>query len=498
MLSLSSLPFPSALVSLSSSAPLYDYRYIVPGLLVLATPLVWRRLSSSPASASSTTPSSTMAPDHTVVVLGAGFAGVAIAHHLLRHTPAGVARVRVVLVAPNDSLYFNSASVRGLLPTHDGPDGASDHNAKGTPGFGDEQMFAPLAPALEAYNAGLPAGAPKRAEQVLGWAARVDPEARRVEVSLLQGGSTALSYDTLVIATGSDATNGMPFKIVSGGGTEATKAALAAYRAGIRGARSVVVAGAGASGVEVAAELGYAYGGGSKSSGKYKAKKITYVIADDLPLAYDGVLPSVRRDIAAFLAKLGVTVVANTRVEAGAPADGSVGPATLALRSTSGATSTLAADVYIPALGMRYNTQFVPPAMLDAAVARIRTRTTLQAADYDNVFVIGDASNLEAPSIKNVDGQLLFLGPQLQTYISNWAAAQASAKPAPAPAPLKVYTPNPALVIAVALGPNAGTGQMGTWKVWGLLIWYLKSRFLGTALLKDYAAGKRTLSSTKW
>lgn len=122
----------------------YRYYYLLPGLLVLATPLLLRLRSSSTSKDIMAQPStSAAAPKHTFVVLGAGYAGIPMAHHLLKHTPAGVVNLRVVLVAPYDALYWNGAAPRGFLPTND-----ADTNPKGTPGYGDDKLFFPLAPTL--------------------------------------------------------------------------------------------------------------------------------------------------------------------------------------------------------------------------------------------------------------------------------------------------------------------------------------------------------------
>ena len=51
---------------------------------------------------------------------------------------------------------------------------------------------------------------------------------------------------------------------------------------------------------------------------------------------------------------------------------------------------------------------------------------------------------------------------------------------------------------AVSLGRNRGTGQAGNFKVWSFIVWYMKSRYLGTNNSQDYIAGKRTVSKTDW
>ncbi|CAK7211141.1 hypothetical protein SBRCBS47491_001018 [Sporothrix bragantina] len=443
---------------------------------------------------------SSTAPNHTVVVLGAGFAGVPMAHHLLKRTPANVANVRVILVAPNDAMFFNTASPRGFLPV----DADSSTNAKGTPGYGDDRLFYDLAPAFAKYNAG---GA-KRFEQLVGRATSLDPDNQTVEVKLLAGGEVqTVHYDTVIIATGSDMTDGSPFKIVSHGGTAETKAALAAYRAQVKMASTVVVAGGGLTGVEVAGELGSVYGskvvgGSAPAAPKSEKKDIVFIINEPLPLGVYGAKDSVRQTVADRLDALGVRTITNTTVTATSPSPSNPKKTVLTLTDKAGKTSTLETDVYIPAFGSTNNTGFIPEKMLDTSTKgrrRVRARKTLQAEGYDNIFVIGDVLNLIGPSLKNVTEQLEVLAPNMQAYLKNWAASQSGgAKNGVAAAPLKDYGVSDTIVLAASTGPAGGTGQMGSMKFPSFLIWFFKARYLGTDKAQEYANGNRTAQNSKW
>ncbi|OAA60486.1 Pyridine nucleotide-disulfide oxidoreductase, NAD-binding domain protein [Niveomyces insectorum RCEF 264] len=494
---------------------------LIPGLIVLATPFALRLAfsSSSTTAAAAVAAASTMAPttpQHTVVVLGAGYVGVPMAHHLLKHTPPSI-NLRVVLVAPNDAMYWVSATPRGFLPVEGGHDADGTDHPKGNPGLPDKKLFYPLAPAFAQYSK---AG---RFEQVLGRAQRLDPDQHTVEVRLLGDGNataatttttttttTTVRYDTLLIATGSDFAGRMPFKILPDGGTAETQAALAAYRQRIGAAKSIVVAGGGMTGVELAAELGHAYG---KQAGGTNHKDVTLIVREARPLQRYGGRESVGATVAARLAKLGVRVLTNTVATVQA-VDAATGRTVLALESSSSSngtkkgdkkttTKTLETDVYLPAFGVTPSAQFVPAHMLDTSEAnkgRVRTRPTLQAEGYDDIFVAGDVANLEAPSIKNAEAQIHVLAKQLQTYLKNWQAKQAAGGGAKTAGeqPLATYTVDPKLVMAVSLGPGGGTGQMGSFTLWSWLVWMLKARYLGTDYAGDYVAGRRTVMDKKW
>jgi NADH dehydrogenase FAD-containing subunit len=80
-------------------------------------------------------------------------------------------------------------------------------------------------------------------------------KAKTVGMSTAAGHKTTLSYDYLILATGTRTTEPTPFKGL--GSTETTKAALHDFQSRVSKAKKIVVAGAGITGVEVAGELGY-------------------------------------------------------------------------------------------------------------------------------------------------------------------------------------------------------------------------------------------------
>jgi hypothetical protein len=53
---------------------------------------------------------------NTIVILGASFAGLAVAHSLLKSTASGVKGLKVIVVGPNTDLYWNIGSVRAIVP----------------------------------------------------------------------------------------------------------------------------------------------------------------------------------------------------------------------------------------------------------------------------------------------------------------------------------------------------------------------------------------------
>jgi NADH dehydrogenase FAD-containing subunit len=438
--------------------PTACWYYWAPALLVLATALPFRLLSSSkkPQGLSDTdTDTTSPAMTHTVVVLGAGMAGVPLTHHLLKHTPASVG-LHVVLVSPNDELLWTFATVRAILPD----------------AFDDQKIFHPLGPGFAKYAA-------SKFEHVVGTAQSLEPEVNRVVISKTGEQERTIDYDTLIIATGSSFKEAMPFKNLAD--TAATKGEIHSLRKKIAAARSIVVAGAGQTGVEVAGELGQAYGLAG-------TKEITLIADDDLPLGPE-TRDDVRQTVVYELAQLNVKVVSSTRVVGATTTP--AGKQALALRTggenknnKTATTTTLETDLYIPTFGVHPNTAFVPPAMLDPD-GRVKVdRLTLQATGHTNIFAVGDASNAQTANAKHADAQVRFLAPAMQSRLAGHT--------------VPTYQADDTFVFAVTLGPYRGTGQVGSWRLWGWIIRMSVAKHMGTDYAPEIAAGNRTMTETKW
>ncbi|KAI3324939.1 putative apoptosis-inducing factor [Xylariaceae sp. AK1471] len=408
----------------------------------------------------------------TVVVLGAGMAGLPIAHYLLRRTATKHPDLRVILVSPHDAFYWKIASVRFVLP---------DQMAEG------KYMF-PLAEQFASHTSS------DRFELVIGAAEKLDPERNTVRIRLngKSGELRDIEYHTLVVATGSRYRDDMPWKEV---GTSAqTRASLAELRAGIRTARSIVVAGAGVTGVEFAGELGSAYGKGKEKTGR--KKEITLVGADALPLAKT-LRDSVRETAKHELEKLGVRYIGGAKMtmsssptsdddwEKGGIKAEAKGARAITLTYADGSTQTLFADLVVPAFGVVPNTSFAPEGMRDATAGRLKQGTDLRAPGYKNVFVVGDAGNLQPPQAANTDEQVRHLMTQFDSYFSGQQIK------------LYVFDPNKTQM-ALTIGRDRGTGQVGSWQIWSILVWFLKGRHLGTDTAKDYARGRAGGMGRAW
>ncbi|KAH6655104.1 hypothetical protein BKA67DRAFT_559490 [Truncatella angustata] len=382
----------------------------------------------------------------TVVILGAGLAGIPLAHYLLTKTAANVPDLRVVLVNPSNEFYWNLASVRVVIPGK----------------LTEDQYMWPIPKLFSKYPS-------DKFEFVLGKAETLSPDTNSVVVVLSDGSRRNIDYHTVVVATGSDAKEDMPWKPL--GSSQQTRAAVAKLQEEIKNAKSIVVGGAGTTGVEFAGELGSEY----SKTGK---KTITLIAAGSLPLE-DQIMKSTREAAKDQLEKLKVKVITDTKVT---DITQSGGKQILELTKSDGSKTTIETDLFVPTYGMTINTQFAPANML-AANGQVNQDTFLRSPKYSNVFIVGDAGNLESMQGIHVESQLRHLTKQFQTYLETGKIEQ--------------YKPDNKVMVGISIGPGGGTGQMGTIKPLSLLVWFLKSRYLGIQVAPEYAAGLKGFRG-KW
>jgi NADH dehydrogenase FAD-containing subunit len=369
-----------------------------------------------------------------VIILGAGPSGIVTAHKLLKYTTSKVPGLKITLVSPSTHFFYNPAVVRGLVPGE----------------FDDDVLFYPIAPGFERYTS-------DQFELLIGTAVGFDPAANTAKVQL--GGKddgekiVDLSYDHLVIATGASVPNGMPFKSLSSYGE--TLKAYKKLQDDVAGAHSIVVAGAGPTGVEIAAELGQKYGA---------EKEITLIAQRERVL--DGLLTSVQKSAEGNLAKLGVRIMHSAKVS----------------RYEEGVVyldngETLSADLYLPSFGVRPNTSFIPERYLDEK-KNLVLDLTLQVEGLANVWAAGDVGNLESKQMARVEPQVIHLSANLDAALTGHEDL------------VKEYSIRESPFIFVTQGRHTGVGQIGYIKMFGWIVGMAKGRDMFASRAPGLVAGK--------
>lgn len=378
-----------------------------------------------------------MANTKTVIILGAGWTGLPLAHKLLKYTSPKTS-LKIILVSPNSHFFWNIAATRGLIPGM----------------ISDESMFIPIATGFEHY----PIDA---FEFVLGRATGIQAPSNSVVVLTNSGESRIIHYHHLVIATGSCMASGLPLKPV--GTHEQTLKAWHDLQAKVGSAKDIVVAGAGPTGVEVAGELAAKFG---------KLKKITLIMHGDVPLeSSKDLLPSVRTTLDKDLQKLGVKLIRRTRVKTTSVGDEG---RTQLLMLDNG--STVITDLYLPCHGIQLNTSFVADSFLDSH-GNVSIDGNMRVIGASNIWAIGDVSNAGPKQLTITDTQVIYLAGALDAALTEKGSVGS-------------HLPTSKTMIFLSLGKKYATGQIGGWKLWGILVSYVKGRNLFIDTADGYVSGK--------
>ena len=319
--------------------------------------------------------------------------------------------------------------------------------------FTDEQLFGSLETALGRY--------PKeRVELVVGAAEAVDFAARTVTVRPGGGGpERVLAYDELVLATGArTASPGVPWK--AGGTYDEARAALHATQDRVRAARHVVVAGAGSTGVEVAAELGFAFSRATEAD----RKEVVLLSAGPEILDGDSIAGSARAE----LKKLGVTVRTDVRVTGDTKRpDGKT-------ELTLDGGETLVTDLYLPTFGLAPNTEYLDAQYLDNR-KNVVVDEFHRVKGAEHVWAAGDIVSVPRAGFMITRAQAGGVG-------RNVDLALAGKTPAPVKGPMDVYV--------VATGRSRGVGRIGAYvKMLSVMVWAAKGRTLATQMMAGYMDG---------
>lgn len=202
-------------------------------------------------------------------------------------------------------------------------------------------------------------------EFIVGSAEGVDIADKTVKIAT-KDGERVLNYDHLVLATGTRAVNEtVPWK--SNGTYEETAVVMTQIQNRVKTAKHIVVAGAGSTGVEVAAELAFEYG---------KDKEVILLSGDDEVLSGD----SLASNVTAELKKLGVQVRKSARVVD----SHAIGDDKTEVVLQSG--EKIVTDLYLPTMGMAPNTEYLPANLL----------TDKKFVDIDEFYQVKNAKNVWA------------------------------------------------------------------------------------------------------
>ncbi|PGH02876.1 hypothetical protein AJ79_07532 [Helicocarpus griseus UAMH5409] len=392
-----------------------------------------------------------MAPTKTVVIVGGSWAGIKTTHAILK----GISNVKVILINPSATHYFNIAAPRIL--------------AKPT-AFAPEKYTFYIPELFEKYNAEI-------FSFIQGAAQSIDIDGKTVAIATAavegkEARELVVPFDYLVIASGSTtlATLGRdsvlaPFKTT---GSDDLQSTIEQAQKTLAEAETAIIGGAGAVGVEFAGELAEAFQ--SK-----KGASVTLLTNTDRILPE--LKPGASSSADSTLSRLGVKIRTSVMI-AGASQDSASKQWTVTLEGGE----TLTADAYISTTGVIPNNSFIPADLrAGGGWVPIDAEFRVQRQGKDNeklpIYAVGDITTLAPRLLNTVAGQVPVLVANLKADIEKSTANR------------RQYSGPGMTTVVVPIGARSGTGQIWFFVVWGWLVWLVKGRdyflFMAGSLLRS-------------
>lgn len=392
-----------------------------------------------------------------ILILGASYGGLSIAHYTLKHTipklsSNGIA-CQVVLISSSSQVFCRPACPRAMISENTFPLEKLFVDIKGQFKDHDEAKF----------------------QFIQGTATHLDHDSHRAIIQLPVGRMQTLDFLAVVIATG--ASTASPLL----GLTQDERFlhnCWDSFRNALSAAKNIVITGGGPASIEAAGELGSFLNG---RAGLFSSTPAQLKVTITVVTSGENILPCLRPSIAkkaeVMLAKVGVTIIKNARVTKVLPE----GAGTTQAQLTSKATifledgRSLDADLYIPATGTTPNTSFLADKSLLASDGRvITTPKTLRvdrAGSCARVYAIGDASTFARPAVHNILAAVPVLCANLRCDLLIHAGHASDSLQAD-----RLFHEDTRETQLVPIGRSKGVGAAMGWQLPSFLVWLIKGR----------------------
>lgn len=409
----------------------------------------------------------------TILILGGSYTGISTAHYTLKHILPSLPSTepdsyQVVLVSSSTTLFCRPASPRALI---------ADTL------FDQSKLFVPLEEQFTQYGE-------KSFKFIHGHAKHLDHENRTVTVSLVkpdtesEASEIQITYHALIIGTGSSTPS--PLLSLNSAGKDEIKKQWETFRAALPSAKTIVIAGGGPAGIETAGELGeHLNGRAGWFSSKLEDPKVKIIVVTSGSEILPYLRPAIARVAEGFLAKVGVEVIKNAKVESVSPSHAGrkedvAGKAEVKLSNGE----TMQADLYIPAYGMNPNTEFVEQS-LKGGDGRVATNAKTLRVDNagPRVYAAGDASDYARPAIPLLTEAVPVLCANLRRDLLVEAGQTVSED--------RLFTADPSETQLVPIGKSKGVGAVKGWKVPSFFVWLIKGRDYWVGMVGGTWTGKQ-------
>lgn len=404
-----------------------------------------------------------MAPQtpKTILIIGGSYAGIGLAQRLLKQNLAGT-KLKVIIVNPTESFYFNVASPRIIAK----------------PDFFKQEAYILSIPELFAKYGS------DRFELVVGKATSIETGGKK-SVTVEEKGSSnpkEVEYDYLVLASGSttpsmtgSGSNSVlvPFKASFDDGLlTQIKDAQAIFK----DARSVVIGGGGPVAVEFAGELAEAF-----ATDKKQDTQITIVSASDGVGVLPSLKPAAQVSAAKILKSKSVKIIPGTKVVQSTQ-DASSKKWTVTLSNGE----TLTTDAYVAAIGVIPNNEYIPASFLneegfvhvDDQFRVLTSSSSSSSSDKtpaEGIYALGDITQHSYRVVSRIEKQTKAIVANLKADILGGSNKRATG-----------YDPEKeSLILVVPVGQGQGTGQIGSWVLFSLLVALVKGKDFLTGRVKS-------------
>jgi NADH dehydrogenase FAD-containing subunit len=424
-----------------------------------------------------------------IVVLGGSYAGLTIAHKLLRTTIKEIRacgatlRYRVILVSPSTHLYWNIAAPRMICDSKF----ALKRNS-----------FIPFVDEFQQYTD----------DEFLflqGEAVDVSRLQRIVTVKHCSDGKRSgtlydIQYHALIIASGSSQHSDL---LSLHGSHRNTIDAFELFQVRLKEAKRIIIAGGGPSGVECAGQIATQLNG---SRIRLKRPNSMYTHSDDahsdllkaqethimLISGHSHVLPGLNADIRANaetkLKRLGIEIINKLRVISvqQSPEGG--------YKCLLNDRSSLECDLFLPATGESPNTSFLPPELLNnQSFVEVDPRYLRVTRAGERVYAIGSCCSLENKSLTEIFRCIPVLLHNLQNDLKEHEIRLqvSDVRRSKRLSALKddVYHPKSSTTQILPLTPNSGIGVYRGRSLPDWAVWLFKGRNYQFSKAKEIARG---------
>ncbi|CAO2657186.1 Nn.00g033120.m01.CDS01 [Neocucurbitaria sp. VM-36] len=390
----------------------------------------------------------------TILVLGGSYGGVSLAHYISKHTLPTLpnpSTYQIIIISSSSEVICRPACPRALI---------SDDM------FPQHKLFAATTEHLKQYGQ-------DTCSFVQGSASQIDHERNTVLVKLCNGEKKVFDFCSLVIATGASTCSPL-----LGLNTDSTslRESWAIFRKALPSTKSILIAGGGPAGVEVAGELGEHLNG---RAGWFASRLNSPKVRITLVTSSNDILPALRSPIARtaeeYLAKVGVTIIKGARVEKVEPENAGLVNSSLITSATLSLSNgaVISADLYLPATGTTPNTAFLPPALLEPD-GRVKTNPQtlrVDAAARPRIYAIGDASSYARPAIHNILAAIPILGSNIKRDLLLDAGKSENEV-----GPDRIFVEDTRETQLVPIGRSKGVGSAMGWRIPSWMVWMIKGR----------------------